>query len=104
MAAVDEVGSILAEEAGVVVGDEEEIDDELEAMEGEERRKVEEVEREKMEERERREAEEMRKRLEAAGEVPAGAVAEGGKDSSLQAAEDLMSRMSLKETPERQDA
>jgi hypothetical protein len=46
----------------------------------------------------------MRKRLEAAGEVPAGAVAEGGKDSSLQAAEDLMSRMSLKETPERQDA
>jgi charged multivesicular body protein 7 len=108
MAAVDEVGSILAEEAGVVVVDEEEIDDELEAMEGEERRKVEEAEREKREERERREAEELRQRLEAAGEVPAGAVVEGGKegeqDSSLQAAEDLMSRMSLKETPERQDA
>jgi charged multivesicular body protein 7 len=107
MEAVDEVGSILAESAGTVVVDEGEIDDELAALEGEERRKVEEAERVRREEAERKEAEEMRRRLEAVGEVPAGdvKVAEaGGKDKEMLAAEDLMSRMSLEETPERQDA
>ena len=107
MAAADEVGSILAESAGTVVVDEGEIDDELAVLEGEERRKVEAVERARREEVERREAEEMRRRLEAVGEVPVGDVKvpeEKDKDKEMQAAEDLMSRMSLKETPERQDA
>ncbi len=98
MEAVDEVGRILAEEGGTVVVDEGEIDGELEAMEAEEGRKVEEMEREKREREERRREEEVRRRLEAAGEVPQGVEGE----SELRAAEDLMSRMSLKEEPERQ--
>jgi charged multivesicular body protein 7 len=100
MAAADEVGSILAESAGTVVVDEGDIDEELAEMEGEEKRKVEEVERAKREEQEQREAEEVRKRLEAVGEVPAAV--EGEKE--VQAAEELMSRMSLSETPDRQAA
>ncbi|KAK3307623.1 Snf7-domain-containing protein [Chaetomium strumarium] len=92
MAAADEVGSILAESAGTVVVDEVEIDDELAALEGEEKRKAEEAEQ-------AREADELRKRLEAAGEVPAGVVeaAREKEKEELQAAEDMMSRMSLKE-------
>lgn len=112
MDAVDEVGSILAESAGTVVVDEGEVDEELAALEGEEKAKVEEVERAKREERERREAEELRRRLEAAGEVPAGVAADerqgaekkGEGEQALQTAEDMMSRMSLKETPDRQAA
>ncbi|KAL2177577.1 Snf7-domain-containing protein [Thermothelomyces heterothallicus CBS 202.75] len=105
MAAADEVGSILAESAGAVVVDEAEVDDELAALEGEERRKAEEAERAEREERERREAEETRRRLAAAGEAPRGDVKlpEPGedKDKEVRAAEDMMSRMSLTETPER---
>ncbi|KAK3293907.1 Snf7-domain-containing protein [Chaetomium fimeti] len=99
MAAADEVGSILAESAGTVVVDEEEIDDELAELEGEERRKADEVERVAREERERQEAEEMRQRLEAVGKVPEGepTAAEKAAEKDMQAAEDLMSRMSLKE-------
>lgn len=80
MDTADEVNSILAdaETAGGVVVDEGEIDNELAAIEREEREK-EEAERKKVEderkraEEERRaaEAEEVRKRLEAAGSVPA---------------------------------
>jgi charged multivesicular body protein 7 len=98
MAAADEVGSILAESAGTVVVDEVEIDDELAALEGEERRKAEEAERARREAEHAREAEELRKRLEAAGEVPTGVVETPEKEKEeLQAAEDMMSRMSLKE-------
>jgi charged multivesicular body protein 7 len=115
MAEADEVGVILAEAAssagGGVVVDEGEIDDELAGMEREaeeaereRRRKVEEAEREKREAAERREAEEMRRRLEAAGEVPSGGVGETGKEKEKEKeVEDMMSRMSLKETPERQN-
>ncbi|KAK5658230.1 hypothetical protein OQA88_2205 [Cercophora sp. LCS_1] len=93
MAAADEVNSIIAESGAVI--DEGEIDDELEALEGEERRKVEEVERQKAEEERKRieaqqekEAEELRKRLESAGKVPVDEAKE---------AEEMMSRMSLKD-------
>lgn len=110
MAEVDEVGVILADASAVggVVVDEGEIDDELAGMEREaeeaereKRRRVEEAEREKREAEERREAEEMRRRLEAAGEVPSGGLGEKEKEKEV---EDLMSRMALKETPERQNA
>ncbi|KAK4245138.1 Snf7-domain-containing protein [Corynascus novoguineensis] len=106
MAAADEVGSILAESAGPggVVVDEGEIDDELAALEGEEKTKAKEAERAEREERERREAAETRKRLEAAGDVPSGEVKEPQPESQkkeVQAAEDMMSRMSLNEIPER---
>ncbi|KAK4099312.1 hypothetical protein N658DRAFT_498458 [Parathielavia hyrcaniae] len=109
MAAADEVGSILAESAGTVVVDEGEIDDELAAMEGEERRKVEVVEREREEAEGRRQAEEVRARVKAAGEVP-GAVKEkdesklAEEEKGMRSAENLMSRMSLGETPDRQAA
>ncbi len=100
MAAADEVGRILAEEAGTVVLDEGEIDDELAEMVGEEKRKAEEADRARREAEERKEAEEMRRRLEAAGEVPDGVkLPDGGRqEKEVQAAEDMMSRMSLKET------
>lgn len=113
MAAVDEVGSILAESAGTVVVDEGEIDDELAALEGEEHRKAEEAERVRREAEQAREAEVMRKRLETAGEVPAGSVlpqpeegvkageGESGKkqtaETDVHAADELLSRMSLNE-------
>ncbi|KAK4240382.1 hypothetical protein C8A03DRAFT_31518 [Achaetomium macrosporum] len=98
MAAADEVGSILAESAGTVVVDEVEIDDELAALEDEEKRKAEEAERARREAEQANEAEQLRRRLEAAGEVPAGVI-EGKKKEKeeMQAAEDMMSRMSLKE-------
>lgn len=93
MSAADEVNSILAESGAVI--DEGEIDDELEALEGEEKRKVEEKERkEKEEERKRleaqqeKEAEELKKRLEEAGKVPVEETKE---------AEEMMSRMSLED-------
>ena len=100
MAAADEVGRILAEEAGTVVVDEGEIDDELAEMVGEEKRKAEEADRARREAEERKEAEEMRKRLEAAGEVPDGVkLPNGGRqEKEVQAVEDMMSRVSLKET------
>ncbi|KAK4140852.1 Snf7-domain-containing protein [Dichotomopilus funicola] len=96
MADVDEVGSILAESAGTVVVDEEEIDEELAVLEGEERKQKEEVEKVAREEREKEEAEKTRERLLAAGEVPSGEVKvpRGQGDKEM---EDLMSRMSLKE-------
>lgn len=94
MAAADEVSSILAESAGVVV-DEIEIDDELAALEGEEMRKVEEA----------KEAEEMRKRLEAIEKVPARVQPEAkGEEAEARLAEDMMSRMTLEETPKGQSA
>ncbi|KAK3901025.1 hypothetical protein C8A05DRAFT_35310 [Staphylotrichum tortipilum] len=94
MEAVDEVGRILAEEGAGVVVDEGEIDEELEAMEGEKRKK---------EEGERQREEEVRRRLEAAGEVPEGVGPLEG-DAELRSAEELMGRMSLKEEGERQTA
>ncbi len=109
MEAADEVNSILAESTGVIV-DETEIDDELAAMESEEKQKVEEAEREKQEAetaaREAefaKEAEETRKRLEAAGTVPVGEQPQQEKEKekerepALEAAETMMSRMSLDE-------
>jgi charged multivesicular body protein 7 len=68
MGQVDEVGNVIAEpgQSGV---DEGEVDDELEAMEGEERRKIEEVEKKAREETERKETEETRKRLDALDEA-----------------------------------
>ncbi|KAK0744193.1 hypothetical protein B0T18DRAFT_439816 [Schizothecium vesticola] len=100
MEAADEVAGILAEQEGVVVVDEEEIEGELEGMEREERekreaveRKVREAERKVREERERKEAEETRKRLEAAGPVPQ-------EDNETEEAEMLLGRMSLEEKKE----
>ncbi|KAL2158656.1 hypothetical protein VTH06DRAFT_4138 [Thermothelomyces fergusii] len=106
---IEELTAILAEPATAAAAaaavDEAEVDDELAALEGEERRKAEEAARAEREERERREAEETRRRLAAAGEVPRGEPQERSKDAEVQAqvqaAEDLMSRMSLAETPER---
>ncbi|KAL8298352.1 hypothetical protein RB597_006805 [Gaeumannomyces tritici] len=65
MDAVDEVGTILAESASPV--DEDEIDEELAALEGEEKRKEEEKERAKKEAEEAKEAEEVQRQLEAIG-------------------------------------
>ncbi|KLU81783.1 SNF7 family protein [Magnaporthiopsis poae ATCC 64411] len=66
MDAVDEVSTILAESAGPVV-DEDEIDEELAALEGEEKKKEEEKERAKREAEEAKEAEELQRQLEAIG-------------------------------------
>ncbi|KAL2266927.1 hypothetical protein VTJ83DRAFT_4204 [Remersonia thermophila] len=95
MDAVDEVASILAESAGTVVVDEGELDEELEAMEAAERKAKEAA-------AESARAEEVRKRLAEAGQVPAalpaaGAAEEKKADGELRSAEDLMSRLSLKE-------
>ncbi|KAL8382632.1 hypothetical protein RB595_006423 [Gaeumannomyces hyphopodioides] len=65
MDAVDEVGTILAESASPV--DEDEIDEELAALEGEEKKKEEEKERAKKEAEEAKEAEEVQRQLEAIG-------------------------------------
>ncbi|AEO70919.1 uncharacterized protein THITE_122400 [Thermothielavioides terrestris NRRL 8126] len=97
MAAADEVGCILAESAGSVVVDEAEVDDELAALEGEERRKAEEAERARREAELARQAEETRKKLEEVEGKEAGKEESAEKD--VQAAEDMMSRMSLKEAP-----
>lgn len=100
MEQADEVAGILAEQEGVVVVDEGEIEGELEGMEREERekaeekeRRVKEAERKEREERERKEAEETRRRLEAAGEVPSA-------DKETEEAEMLLGRMSLNEKKE----
>lgn len=66
MDAVDEVGTILAESAGPVV-DEDEIDEELAALEGEEKKKEEEKARAEREAEEAKEAEEVQRQLEAIG-------------------------------------
>jgi charged multivesicular body protein 7 len=118
MAAADEVTTILAAASadGMVV-DEAEIDDELEALEGEERRKEEEIARQKeAAEKSRREAElakeaeETKKRLEAIARVPETTQQKeeqepAGKDKqqqqqlepALETAESMMSRMTLDE-------
>lgn len=100
MEQADEVAGILAEQEGVVVVDEGEIEGELEGMEREEREKAEEKERrvgeaehKVKEEKERKEAEETRRRLEAAGEVPSA-------DKETEEAEMLLGRMSLNEKKE----
>ncbi|KAK3324747.1 hypothetical protein B0T19DRAFT_429356 [Cercophora scortea] len=108
MDAADEVNVILAESGEVV--DEAEIDDELAAMELEEMRKVEEAERRAREAREAKEAEEMQKRLDAIGEVPVPvpvpvSSGSGQEETEVeQMAESMMSKLSLDEQPEPQQA
>ncbi|KAH8912566.1 hypothetical protein BR93DRAFT_922531 [Coniochaeta sp. PMI_546] len=116
MDTADEVNSILAdaETAGGVVVDEGEIDDELAVIEREEREK-EEAQRKKVEEERKRveeerkaaEAEEVRRRLDAAGSVPAEqkeAEKEKEREAEVEAKADdtaeEISRMTLEETKE----
>ncbi|PBP16830.1 putativeTRAPP complex protein TRS85 [Diplocarpon rosae] len=69
MALVDEVGNVVVEAGqGHAVVDEQEVDDELEAMEREESKKVEAKERLEREEREKREAGETKRRMDALAE------------------------------------
>ncbi|KAK3319245.1 Snf7-domain-containing protein [Apodospora peruviana] len=109
MSAADEVNSILAESAGVVV-DEGEIDDELAALEVEEKRKVEEAQRQKEEAERKEREEETRKRLDAVEKLPPTEPVpvpetETKKDAEAEGeAESMMSRMSLEERPEPQAA
>ncbi|KAH7355231.1 Snf7-domain-containing protein [Rhexocercosporidium sp. MPI-PUGE-AT-0058] len=70
MSQVDEVGNVIAEAGqGVNVADEEEVDDELEAIEREEREKREEEVRLEKEEREKQEAAETMRKLDALEDV-----------------------------------
>ncbi|KAE8450435.1 hypothetical protein EG329_006510 [Mollisiaceae sp. DMI_Dod_QoI] len=98
MSQVDEVGNVIAEvgEAGTV--DENEVDDELEAMEREEKGKVEARERAQREEREKQEAAATKKRLDALEEAERAArkqVEEANLEKELDNSTEEIKRMSL---------
>jgi charged multivesicular body protein 7 len=107
MSEVDEVGNVLAEagtDAAII--DENEIDDELEAMEKEERRKEEEAEKNKRENEAAREAEETKRRLADFDGPPARIpprLSEGRESPATETAHRLET-MDLAERPQPQTA
>ncbi|KAL1869914.1 hypothetical protein Daus18300_005375 [Diaporthe australafricana] len=98
MGQADELSNILAEQGPVV--DEGEIDDELEAMLQEQTNKDDELERSRKEAEEQKEAEEMARRLADLG-VPQAIVNEGQEADAISGE---MSKMSLQDAPQRQEA
>lgn len=98
MGQADEINSILAEQGPVV--DEEELDDELEAMLLEQTSKEDELERSRREAAEQKEAEDIARRL-ADLDAPQ-AIADRNQEADALSGE--MSKMSLKDEPQREEA
>lgn len=98
MGQADEINSILAEQGPVV--DEEELDDELEAMLREQTSKEDELERSRREAADQREAEDIARRL-ADLDAPQ-AIADKSQEADGLSGE--MSKMSLKDEPQREEA